>query len=179
MQHRIAEVPLPVRIRSHPTDPVSSCLSSKHRTKSVPPKPNRFMADVDPTLMKKVFYIAKRKWEPHIQHHSQKDDLWAGFKVAEWRVFCHSAWSKISPARLKRFYLTLPHISFIANIAQKRPELNRDRSTQLGPDFFLPAQIALITYNLRIWSWITHSPIQPSGNTSKSLGPMSRRLLPS
>jgi len=137
------------------------------------------MTYANASLMKKVLHITKRKRKSNVHHYCKSDDFRAGFKVAEWRVFCHSAWSKISPARLKRFYLTLPHISFIANIAQKRPELNRDRSTQLGPDFFLPAQIALITYNLRIWSWITHSPIQPSGNTSKSLGPMSRRLLPS
>ena len=39
--------------------------------------------------MKKVFYIAKRKWEPNIKHDSQADDLRARFKVPEWGVFCH------------------------------------------------------------------------------------------
>jgi len=28
----------------------------------------------------------------------------AGFKVAEWRIFCHSAWLQISPARFKQVY---------------------------------------------------------------------------
>ena len=32
------------------------------------------------------------------------NDLGAGFKVAKWRVFCHSAWSQISPARFKQVY---------------------------------------------------------------------------
>ena len=59
------------------------------------------MADVDPPLMKKVFYIAKRKWEPHIQHHSQTDDLGAPFKVPEWGVFCHTERLRDHPARLK------------------------------------------------------------------------------
>ena len=45
------------------------------------------MAYANAPLMKKVFYIAKRKWEPHIQHHRQADDLWASFKVAKWGWF--------------------------------------------------------------------------------------------
>jgi len=32
----------------------------------------------------------------------------AGFYVAEWGVFCHSAWLQISPARLKCFCVTEP-----------------------------------------------------------------------
>ena len=28
----------------------------------------------------------------------------AGFKVAKWGTFCHSAWLEISPARLKQVY---------------------------------------------------------------------------
>jgi hypothetical protein len=39
-----------------------------------------------------------------LQHHSQTNDLRAGFKVAKWRVFCHSAWLQISPARVKQVY---------------------------------------------------------------------------
>ena len=40
-------------------------------------------------FMKKVFYIAKRKWEPNIQHYCKTDDFRAGFELAKWRVFCH------------------------------------------------------------------------------------------
>jgi hypothetical protein len=64
-------------------------------------KTNRFMADVDPPLMKKVFYIAKRERKPNIKHHSQADDLRARFKVPEWGVFCHTARLRDSPVRLK------------------------------------------------------------------------------
>ena len=37
--------------RSHPTDPVSSYLSSKHRTKFIPPKPNCFVADLNASFV--------------------------------------------------------------------------------------------------------------------------------
>ena len=45
------------------------------------------MADVDPPLMKRVFYIAKRKWKTNLQHHSETDDFWARFEVPKWKVF--------------------------------------------------------------------------------------------
>ena len=53
------QVPLPVRIRSHPTDPVSSDLSSKHRTKSIPPKPNCFVADLNASFVQKIFHVTE------------------------------------------------------------------------------------------------------------------------
>ena len=59
------------------------------------------MADVDPPLMKKVFYIAKRERKPNIKHHSQADDLRARSKVPEWGVFCHTERLRDHPARLK------------------------------------------------------------------------------
>ena len=37
----------------------------------VPPKPNCFMTDVDPTLMEKVFDISERKRKPDIHHNCQ------------------------------------------------------------------------------------------------------------
>ena len=55
----LVQVPLPVRIRSHPTDPVSSYLSSKHRTKSIPPKPNCFVADLNASFVQKIFHITE------------------------------------------------------------------------------------------------------------------------
>ena len=55
----LVQLPLPVRIRSHPTDPVSSYLSSKRRTKSVPPKPSRFVADLNTNFVQKIFTSSK------------------------------------------------------------------------------------------------------------------------
>ena len=55
----LVHVPLLVRIRSHATDPVSSDLSSKHRTKSVPPNPNRFVADLNTSFVQKIFHVTE------------------------------------------------------------------------------------------------------------------------
>ena len=55
----LVQVPLPVRIRSHPTDPVSSYLSSQHRTKSIPPKPNCFVADLNASFVQKIFHVTE------------------------------------------------------------------------------------------------------------------------
>jgi hypothetical protein len=41
-------------------------------------KPNRFMADVDAAFLQKILGIAKRQWEPNVQHNGQADDLRAG-----------------------------------------------------------------------------------------------------
>jgi ribosomal subunit interface protein len=59
LYENLVQVPLPVRIRSHPTDPVSSYLSSKHRTKSIPPKPNCFVADLNASLVQKIFQVTE------------------------------------------------------------------------------------------------------------------------
>ena len=56
-------------------EPVSSDLSGKHRAKPVPPKPNRFVADIDAALVQQILDISKRKWKPDIHHHRQADDL--------------------------------------------------------------------------------------------------------
>jgi hypothetical protein len=59
----LVQVPLPVRICAHLTDPFSANLSGKHWAKSVPRKPNRLMADVDAAFVQKIYHIAKRKRE--------------------------------------------------------------------------------------------------------------------
>ena len=89
MQHRIAEVPLPVRIRSHPTDPGFSYLSSKHQTKSVPPKPNCFVADVNASFVQKIFNLAETQRVTYVIHHCQSDDFGRRFEVFEGRTCCH------------------------------------------------------------------------------------------
>ncbi|MBB3995950.1 hypothetical protein GGR95_003616 [Sulfitobacter undariae] len=47
------QVPLPVLICPHRADPFLTDLRSKYWTKSVPPKSNRLMADVDAALVKR------------------------------------------------------------------------------------------------------------------------------
>jgi hypothetical protein len=59
LYENLVHMPLPVRIRLHPANPVSADLCRKHRTKSVPPDPHNFVADIDPALMQQIFYIPK------------------------------------------------------------------------------------------------------------------------
>lgn len=44
-------------------------LGGEHRTKTVPPKPDGFMTDIDPALVEQVLYIPERQWEAKVQHH--------------------------------------------------------------------------------------------------------------
>ena len=60
------------------------------------------MTYINAPLMKTVFYIAKRKWEPNIQHDCKSDGFRASFKVAKWRMFDHPNMLQISPARFKK-----------------------------------------------------------------------------
>jgi hypothetical protein len=49
------------------------------------------MADLDASLVQQIFDIAKRKWEPNIQHRCKADDLRARLQISKWAVFCHQA----------------------------------------------------------------------------------------
>jgi ABC-type long-subunit fatty acid transport system fused permease/ATPase subunit len=50
LHERLIQMPPPLRIAAHVRDPPFSDLSGEHRAESVPPKPDRLMADVDPAL---------------------------------------------------------------------------------------------------------------------------------
>jgi hypothetical protein len=78
---------LPVKARL--LAPLPPNLLHEQRPKAVAPKADRFMAYVDTRFVKQVLNITKRKWEPNIHHHCQKNDLRTGFKVTKCRVFCH------------------------------------------------------------------------------------------
>ena len=97
----LVQVPLPVRICAHRADPFLADLSGKKRAKSVPPKPNRFVTDVDAAFVQKILHVPKRKREPNIHRDSQTDDLCARLKVAKGTAFCHPASLNALPARLK------------------------------------------------------------------------------
>jgi hypothetical protein len=53
----LVQVPLPVRICAHLTASFPADLRGKHRTKSIAPKPNRLIADVDAAFVQKIFQI--------------------------------------------------------------------------------------------------------------------------
>jgi len=66
------QVPPPVPKAAHSTYPLTFDLSSKQRTKPVPPHPHGFMANIDTALEQKILYVSKRKWKAYIHHHDGK-----------------------------------------------------------------------------------------------------------
>jgi hypothetical protein len=82
-------------------NPFSSDLGGEHRAEPVPPKPHRFVADIDATFMQQILNIAKGKWKPDIHHYRQADDLRRRFEIPKWTAFCHGRTLNPRPARLK------------------------------------------------------------------------------
>ena len=98
-------MPLPVLVCAHPVLPIATDFRSKHRAKSVPAEPNRFVADVDPALVQEILDIPKRKRKPDIHHNRQADDFETRLEVLEWVAFCHSVKLDHRPARLNKVFL--------------------------------------------------------------------------
>jgi hypothetical protein len=93
----LVQVPLPVRICAHLNDSFPADLSGKHRTKYIPPKPNRLMADVDAAFTQKIFHIPQRERKPHVHHNGQPGDLGARLEVSEWGGVLSSQDANCSP----------------------------------------------------------------------------------
>ena len=58
-------------MRSHPAGAISADLGGEHRAKSIPPEPDCFVTDIDPTLVQQVFDIPERERKPNVEHHRQ------------------------------------------------------------------------------------------------------------
>ena len=59
LHKNLVQMPLPIRIGTHLAGPLSADLGGEHRAKSIPPKSNRFVANLDAALMQQVLGIAK------------------------------------------------------------------------------------------------------------------------
>jgi hypothetical protein len=66
LHEHLVQVPLPIRICAHLTDPFLVDLSGKQRAKSVPQKSNFLVADVDAAFVQQILDIPKRKRKPNI-----------------------------------------------------------------------------------------------------------------
>ena len=75
LHENFVQVPLPIGIGAEIPDAVPADLGREDRAKPIPPKSHRLVADVFPTLVKKILHIPERKREPDVQHHRQADDL--------------------------------------------------------------------------------------------------------
>lgn len=98
LNENLVQVPLPIGMGAHLLDTFSADLGSEQRAKSITPKPNRFVTDIDPSLMQKVFDVSLGKREADVHHHRQANDVGAGFEVPKWRVYCHQAKLRSRPA---------------------------------------------------------------------------------
>ena len=71
----VVDVPAPVREGLHPIDAPAPDLGREHRSKPVPPGPDRLVADVNPALPQQVLDVPRRQQEPDRNHHGKADDL--------------------------------------------------------------------------------------------------------
>lgn len=86
LHEHLVQVPLPLRPRAKLLGSFPSDLGCEDRTKTVPPEPNCFVADVDAAFVEQILDIAKRQWKPDIQHHREANDFRRCLEVAE-RIF--------------------------------------------------------------------------------------------
>src|SRR5271156_5476301 len=59
LHEHLIQMPAPLRIAAHMRYPLLSNLGGEHRPKPIPPKPDCFVADVDPALGQKIFDVAQ------------------------------------------------------------------------------------------------------------------------
>jgi hypothetical protein len=64
-------VQVPVRRLSHSSRPALADLVREMSTEPIYPMPNRFVADIEPSLVEEVFHIAQRKRKSDIHHHGR------------------------------------------------------------------------------------------------------------
>jgi hypothetical protein len=103
LHEHLVHVPLQNRISAHLADPLLADPSGKLQAKSVPPKSNFLVADLDATLVQNILDIPKRKRKTNIHHDGQTDDLGARLKVAKEAAFCHPTKLQNRPALLNQF----------------------------------------------------------------------------
>jgi hypothetical protein len=96
------EVQAPAIATAHSNHPSALKFRSKHLDKPVPPVTHRFVADLDPALMQRVFYVAQLQRKPNEQHHHQADDLRAGVEIAEPGALGHELSLPGRPDRLPK-----------------------------------------------------------------------------
>jgi len=66
LHKHLVQMPLPVGICPQLLNKPFTNFSGEHRTKSVPPEPNRFVTDIDAALVQPVFDVSERKGKPDI-----------------------------------------------------------------------------------------------------------------
>ncbi len=94
----LAEVPSPLGKRPM-MNASSPDRSGEHRTESVPPEPNGFMANIDATLEQNIFYLPKRQWIADVHHNHEANHLGRAVEMTKWIAQCRRL--RIATPRLK------------------------------------------------------------------------------
>jgi dihydropyrimidinase len=77
-------------------------LGRKHRTKSIPPKPDGFLADINATFVQQILHIPRREREPDVHQRGQANDIGGCLKIAKWTAFYHPTNLDGRPAQLNQ-----------------------------------------------------------------------------
>ena len=72
LHENLVQIPAPTGPRPHPVDAPLTDFRSKHRSKPVPPKLYRLMADLDAELVQQILDFVQREWKAHLQHHPSR-----------------------------------------------------------------------------------------------------------
>src|SRR5450432_4557359 len=83
LHEHLIQMPAPLTIAAHVRDTRLPDLGGEHRTKSIPPKPDRLVAYVDPALSQEILDVAQRQRVLHIHHHNQTDHFRRTVKISE------------------------------------------------------------------------------------------------
>lgn len=93
LHENLVDMPAPVRERTHTIHPPASDLSGDHQAKSVPPKTNRFVTDIDPAFAQQILDIPQRQREAHLVNQREADAHGARLELVEvgWEWFACKA----------------------------------------------------------------------------------------
>lgn len=67
-------------------NPVLPDLCREHRTKPIPPVPNRLVTNIDAPFEEHVLNLTKRERVANVHHHGETDDFGRTVKIAK-RIF--------------------------------------------------------------------------------------------
>lgn len=64
-------------------NPALPDLCREHRTKPIPPIPNRLVTNIDSALKEHILDLAERQRIPNVHHHGETDDFGRTVEIAE------------------------------------------------------------------------------------------------
>ncbi len=104
-------------------------LRGEHRTESVPPVPNRLVADIDAPLEQEILDLSQRQRIADIHHHREADHLRRAVEITEGILHCRRL--RNLTRRLKPIYSDNAHCAVRTESARcsphRSPSIHRQR----------------------------------------------------